>query len=190
VDEGSEELWFLDELILDADGRLEPVAEASRSDYRYFSLLNLRGVKLAGAQGTSLRGMRGQVRLSSRFLLWALSDAPQDRGFLSLRQFRESPDLRNQRFFEQANPGRWPIFYDERAHKPHSLDAPVDLQERLSAALSEDHFEMTLDWSSCSGEQVQIEAGVPAEGIPPPGPNRPGRDDQGAEKIQPRTRKE
>ena len=174
-----EDVWYLDPIVFDDEGRVEPIREALRSDYRYFSLLNLNGMKLAGPQARSLKGLRGEVELDSRLFLFASAQAPSVAGFLSLRGFQGSKDPGHQAFLDKTHPYRWPVYYDERAHKDHSLRAPVDFGEFESRALSQDHFQMRLVWDSCDGATVRVEGRVPGGVIPVGGPNRPMREDRG-----------
>jgi hypothetical protein len=179
VNADGEDVWYVDPIHFDSEGRIDPIPEAVRPDYRYFSLLNMNGMKLAGPTATTVKGLRGEVELDSRIFLFAGSQAPSESGFLELRDFQNSKDPLNQAFFGKTNPYRWPVYYDERAHKDHSLQAPRNFAVFESKALSKDQFRMKLVWESCDGSAIGVEGLVPGGVIPVGGPNRPMRDDHG-----------
>jgi hypothetical protein len=179
VNADSEDVWYLDPIRFDAAGKIEPIPEARRPDYLYFSLINMNGMKLVGPKGITIKGLRGEIDLDARFFLFAGSQAPSAAGFLDLRAFEKSQDPLNQAFFAKAHPYRWPVFYDERAHKEHSLQPPTDFAAQEPRALSRDHLRMKLVWESCDGSSIGMEGLVPGGVLPVGGPNRPGREDRG-----------
>ncbi len=179
VNADSEDVWYVDPIHFDSAGRIDPIPEARRPDYRYFSLINMNGMKLAGPKSITIKGLRGEIDLDARFFLFAGSRAPNTSGFLELRAFEKSQDPLNQAFFSKAHPYRWPVFYDERAHKDHSLQAPRDFAMQEPHALSRDRLRMKLVWESCDGSTIGIEGLVPGGVLPVGGPNRPGREDRG-----------
>jgi hypothetical protein len=179
VNANGEDVWYVDPIRFDSEGRIEPIPEAVRPDYRYFSLMNMNGMKLAGSTATSVKGLRGEVELDSRIFLFKGRDAPSESGFLDLRAFHNSPDPLNQAFFGKTHPYRWPVYYDERAHKGHSLQAPKNFEAFQPKALSKDHFRMKLVWESCDGFAIGVEGLVPGGVMPVGGPNRPMREDHG-----------
>jgi len=180
VNTDGEDVWYVDPIHFDSEGRVSPIPEALRPDYRYFSLVNMNGMKLAGPKATSVKGLRGVVELDARMYLFAGSQAPSESGFQELRAYQKSQDPVVLAFFNKTNPYRWPVYYDERAHKDHSLQAPRDFTAHEPKALTQDHFRMRLVWESCDGKTIGIEGQVPGGVIPVGGPNRPGREDRGA----------
>ncbi len=179
VNADQENLWFVDPIHFGTGGRITPIPEARRPDYRYFSLINMNGMKLAGPKSTTIKGLRGEIELDARLFLFAGRHAPSDSQFHDLRTFEKSSNPVHQEFFKKTNPYRWPVFYDERAHKDHSLEAPADFTTLEPLALSRDRLRMKIVWESCDGRAIGIEGLVPEGIIPVGGPNRPGREDRG-----------
>jgi hypothetical protein len=82
------------------------------------------------------------------------------------------------------SPRQWPVYFDERAHKPHSFTEP-QTWHGAEEPVSNHRFRMRLDWNWCDlSKPVVAELFVPRGEMPPAGPNRPGRTDAGQSKIK------
>lgn len=202
-----EDFYFLDPLEFDDAGELVPLREAYRSGWRYFSLANFDSTfartdlpppslpRLAGERVSdwrertlettnawkklqSRRGQRGEIRIHSKHRVYASPVAGNTRDFVSFFDYRTADTVFMGGLFARFNPARWPVFYDERAHKLHSVQEPTLWRER--APLSENEFEGVLTWNWCDRQSTVTAVFESVRGdLPPPGPNRPGRTDSG-----------
>jgi len=202
--------WYWDELRLNGAGALDPLPEAPRSGYRYFSLLSANGLFLKGLPPfTNMPTFPGERRESYRqrnaeaLKLWRIKASPVGTyGDISTenwhRLWKESDvtHLRDQ-FYEFAeytqlpedvikvltryNPKAWPIYYDERAHKPHTLKE-IDLPD--FGSLTANKLRLRFRWNWCdTGKPVLASAEVAKGELPPPGPNRSGRPDRSGDQV-------
>lgn len=202
-----EEFYFLDELQLDA-GTLRPIREAVRPGWRYFSMGSFNSLlaredwgvpevvqrqgesnrefserhelaRQAWLAGQTRRGQRGQVMLQSEHKFFAVAPSSIRSSFVSFFDYRTDDLNQLGGAFAAFNPSRWPVYYDERAHKPHSIEAP-EIWRANEKTITGRLFNVRLNWNWCNGAEkpvAEFEAG--ADDLPPPGPNRPGRTDSG-----------
>ena len=202
-----EEFYFMDPLEFDAAGELLPLREAYRPGWRYFSMANFDSTlartdlsppvipRLTGERDRdwkervfeatqawrklqSRRGQRGEIRIQSSHRIFASAAAGLAGGFVSFLDYRAADTEFMDGLFARFNPARWPVFYDERAHKLHSVEEPPVWRE--SVAFSENEFTGVLNWNWCDKHSpVRAVFEMPDGTLPPPGPNRPGRTDRG-----------
>lgn len=83
--------------------------------------------------------------------------------------------------FYKTAPNRWPVSYDERAHKPHAFTEPNIWNASTSSRT--DTLKARLEWNWCS-PVISARIVVPRGQLLPPGPNRSGRTDHGPVAIQ------
>ncbi len=94
-----------------------------------------------------------------------------------------SPQMRE--IFVRTAPSRWPVSYDERAHKPHSFFEPDLWRNSSHQNLRSDVLKARLEWNWCQTEKPLVaRILVPRGGVLPPGPNRSGRTDHGPATIE------
>ena len=207
-----EEFYYLDELQLDG-GILRPLREAARPGWRYFSMgtFNSRlaredwGVPSTIQQqgetnrefrerqqlatqtwldAQTRRGQRGQILIQSEHRFFPVAPSTIRSSFVSFFDYRADDVSLLDGAFSPFNPARWPIYYDERAHKPHSIDEPAIWRSK-QATNAVREFNIRLTWNWCAGGEkpiAQFESGP--DDLPPPGPNRPGRSDSGNTELQ------
>jgi hypothetical protein len=192
VNDDGETYWFLD---------MGTIPQAPREGYSYLVLGNIQGGQLRGLapyvrparqagesseafrartlkllqdwkRRASLQGSRGVIRFrtEARSLPAALSSARD--------QFRatDGPDFSRLEDPRHA-PDRWPVYFDERAHKAHAAAEPA-----IWPSLAPDSdplmpFEFDLEWNGCAAGQAIAGTVVIASPLklPPGGPDRPGR---------------
>jgi hypothetical protein len=207
-----EQVWFIDRLETGDDGLVKPIKEAPRKDYRYFAMLNLNSQHLRGAgpwngpkkergetmeqwdmrrhkaylawlHGSWAKGTRGQLHMKAEHRLYNADQLlPEDKWI----EPKDYPHLTGNalQLITKYSPRQWPVYFDERAHKPHSFTEP---QTWLTSenTISKHQFRMRFDWNWCDvSKPVVAEIFVPKGELPPPGPNRPGRSDHGERKIK------
>ncbi len=129
--------------------------------------------------GQTRRGQRGHVMLQSEHKFFGVAPSTIRPSFVSFFDYRADDINQLDGAFAAFNPSRWPVHYDERAHKPHSIEAP-EIWRANEKKITGRQFNVRLNWNWCDGAEkpsAQFEA-VP-EDLPPPGPNRPGRTDSG-----------
>lgn len=180
INKNSETFWFYDKIELNQRNQVMPIREALRPDYRYLSLLNFNGWNARTPPGSPL-GAYGTISVESHQKLFKTdTDAPIDAGeFSTLNDDAQQETDRIARY----DPKIWPIFYDERSHKPHSEREPLAW---ISAApmVAENTLRGKIEWDGCDGKQIKAVMTVPPGGMPAAGPNRPGRDDHGTDKME------
>jgi hypothetical protein len=212
IHSNGEKVWYRDEIDYDAEGKVKPIKEATRKDYRYLNMINLNSQHLRGAgpyiapkkiQGETLeewdvrrhkayldwekrswaKGTRGQVLLKAEHRLYAKQQISEDSGWINPQDYpKATGELLD--WITRLSPKRWPIYYDERAHKPHQFKEPK-IWLGNNKAISRHQFRMRFTWNWCdTTKPVQVELFFPKGEIPPPGPNRPGRTDSGEKTIK------
>lgn len=207
-----EELFYLDEVELNSRGEVVPLREAYRPGWRYFSMgtfdstlartdlampvvEQLPGERLRDWRNRKFeveqkwrseqtrRGQRGEIHFQASHRLYAVRPSSVAGAFISFQDYRTDDTRFRDGIFARINPSRWPVYFDERAHKPHSFDEPGIW--RSGTAVSTHDFQAVLKWDWCdvSGKvKAVFETGQ--GGLPRPGPNRPGRDDRGNADIE------
>jgi hypothetical protein len=207
-----EKVWYFDELTFDQDGMIKPIKEAPRADHRYFSMLNLNSQHLRGSgpwegpkkeRGETMeqwdkrrhkaylewlhkswvKGTRGQLYLNAEHRLYRAHQISQEDNWI---QPKDYPHLTGEalQLVSKYSPRQWPVYFDERAHKPHSFTEP-QTWHGAEEPVSNHRFRMRLDWNWCDlSKPVVAELFVPRGEMPPAGPNRPGRTDAGQSKIK------
>jgi hypothetical protein len=207
-----ERIWYRDDLDYDAQGKVKPILEATRKDYRYLNMINLNSQHLRGAgpyiapkklRGESLdewdnrrhkaylewekkswaKGTSGQVIVKAEHRLHSKQDVSEDNGWINPQDYPKATGEVLE-WITKLSSKRWPIYFDERAHKPHQFKEPKSWQTG-DKAISNHKFRMRFNWNWCStSEPVKVEIFFPKGEMPPPGPNRPGRSDSGEKPIK------
>lgn len=191
-----EEFYFLDNLELEND-KLRPLREAVRPGWRYFSmgtfnsLFAREGSDIRSQQDLkklqSRRGQRGQVMIQAEHKFFTVPPADLKSSFVSFFDYRADDARLLDGVFAPFNPYRWPVYYDERAHKPHSINEPEIW--RTVGNNDPRTFNARLVWNWCeNGEKPVAYFEVGPDDLPPPGPNRPGRTDSGTTELPLRQR--
>ncbi len=141
----------------------------------------------AWKKSASPAGTRGTLVVKATHRLSDHRVTPKSSDFFSIDDYTQgksnlSPELSAQ--LDGYHPARWPIHYDERAHKPHHLREP-ELWRNTQSTISESKFAMKLEWDGCVDRApITVTVRIPKNGMPAPGPNRPGRDDRGTHEIE------
>jgi hypothetical protein len=169
--------YFLDRVDFDRFGRIVPIPEALRSDWLYLSMINFSSTHVLST-GAGASGTFGEVLVDAEHVLLPNAVSVSDAGFF---------DLSRAPWNERYHPNSWPIFYDERAHKPHSLKQPAAFNSTthsMNGAISRDRFAMRILWSACPpkngrADPLEVIALVAPGSQPLDGPSRPGRSDRG-----------
>lgn len=214
--EDEETIWTYDRLLLDSQGHVTPIAEATRPGYRYFSVLNLHGLFLRGTGdfrrsrrtpgetsteyrsrldrekaawriAASPKGTRGRVdvRLDMRLVDGAFEDEAATQ-FLNFADYAAlgtaNPQLKA--LFYKTAPNRWPVSYDERAHKPHNFSMPELWRVQAEVPLRQDKLRARFEWDWCDVDApVQARIVFSPGSLLPSGPNRYGRGESGPTSI-------
>ena len=207
IHENQEQFYFLDELQIE-NSELKPIIEAVRPGWRYFSMGSFNSQLAEEDKGQphltqnpgesarqfrdrkkealiewqakqSRRGQKGEVILEAEHKFFATDPATIKESFVLFQNYRLNDMIALNGQFASFNPSRWPIYYDERAHKPHSITVPRiwDTNEETSPKRV---FQAKLVWNWCKDESkpsAQFE--IDTTNLPPPGPNRPGRSESG-----------
>lgn len=212
LNSNGEKIWYRDEVEYDADGKVKPIKEATRKDYRYFNMINLNSQHLRGTgpyeapkkrrgetfdewdirrhkayleweQKSWAKGTSGQMILRAEHRLHLKQDVSGDSSWIENQDYpKATGELLD--WITKLSPKRWPIYYDERAHKPHQFKQPPSWQLG-NIAISRHLFRMRFTWNWCStSEPVKAELFFPKGELLPPGPNRPGRTDSGQTQIK------
>ncbi len=165
----SEDLWYWDKIEWNEQGKIKPLQEAPWSDHLYLVMGNLNSARVSGS--------RGEFLIHSEQAIVPKDRGPRSREFITIDDYGPNrPDALM--FLEVMHPDQWPVYYDERAHKPHSLHRPALWGERAQWAISQTSFDLRLVWDACSRTGgLRVRALVPPGGLPGPGPNRFGRDE-------------
>lgn len=207
-----ENVWYLDELITGNDGLIKPIKEAPRNDFRYITMLNINSQHLRGVgpwigpkkqpgetmedwdqrrhraylewlEKSWAKGTKGEIILSADHRLYKNSSLAQEDQWIKPEDYPRLTGLPLQ-LITKYSPKQWPVYFDERAHKPHSFTEPATWG-KTDNFLTQRKFRMRLEWNWCdTNEPVKIEVFVPRGELPPGGPNRPGRTDSGQKKIK------
>jgi len=167
--ENSETLWTWDEIRFQANGEIQPLREAPWSDHLYFVQANFNS--------RHARGLWGELVIRSEHRVLPRDAAPLPLDFTTIDDYRPGhPDY--EEFMGRLHPIRWPVYYDERAHKPHSIHLPQAWERKKPAPLSVSVLEMRLIWDGCTEPgKMKVKALFPPGGLPAAGPNRFGRDE-------------
>lgn len=207
-----EKVWYRDDIDYDSDGKVKPIIEAPRKDYRYLNMINLNSQHLRGAgpyvapkklreetleewdlrrhkayleweKKSWAKGTSGQIVVRAEHRLHAKQDISDDTAWINPQDYpKASGEILE--WITKLSSRRWPIYFDERAHKPHQFKEPKSWQ-KVSKPISRHKFRMRLTWNWCAtSEPVKVEVFFPKGEIPPPGPNRPGRTDSGQKPIK------
>jgi len=135
------------------------------------------------------RGTKGAVDISLTMKLVAgTSSAIVDEQFIRFENYQtiaaNSAEMKE--LFIRTAPSRWPVSYDERAHKPHTFSEPVVWNSPLIETLNTDEIRARLEWDWCNRDAEAPVARVvfPRGKLPAPGPNRAGRTDHGPATIE------
>ena len=212
LNSSGERFWYRDDLEYDAEGKVKPIPEAPRKDYRYFNMINLNSQHLRGAgpyiapkklRGETMdqwdvrrhkaylewekkswaKGTSGQVIVNAEHRLHTQQDISEDSGWLNPQDYSKATGEILE-WITKLSSKRWPIYFDERAHKPHQFKEPKSWQLG-EKAISRHKFRMRFTWNWCTtNEPVQVEIFFPKGEMPPPGPNRPGRPNGGKTSIK------
>lgn len=201
--QSSESLWYRDKLAFDESGDLIPIPEAGRKGYLYFSMMHFNSMhaKLLGRfsppdrgagessaefavrRSAALRAWRkdvaavgtsGEVRVVSTQRVYANSEEllDEDQVFMTVDDYRRE----GAPFFSLMDfmrPERWPVVYDERAHKLHSVLEPKVWASH--SAVDEKTISFTLKWNWCDASAIRAELEVPRGQDIAPDVNRYGR---------------
>ncbi len=202
ISKDSEVFWYEDKIEFDENLQLIPIPEAKRNNYLYTVLFNLNSLFLKEQKAfkTPIRRqsesreayMQRKGEAYANFL--NANSAKETQGELFI-DFKQSTYLKSQVIgdfrtlkefltnpvelfkMEKYKPTRWPIYYDERAHKAHSLEAP---QINSSAQPVETYeFDYILKWNWCNTQTPHFELQKIRGVTPDQGPNRSGRDESG-----------
>lgn len=206
-----ERVWYYDDLRFNPQGDLIPIKEAPRLGYRYFSLMNLNSQHLRGAgpfkgpkkeRGEKMedwdkrrhaaflewlhkswaKKSLGSVWLQAEHKLFSKQALTEKEVWIDPKDYSKLTGALLETITKLSS-SRWPVHFDERAHKPHRFEEPLSWKN--PNALSQNRFRMRLDWNWCDLNQpVKVEAFVPKGEMPAPGPNRPGRTDSGENTIK------
>jgi hypothetical protein len=136
----------------------------------------------------SPKGTRGAVDISLTMkLVVGLSKDIIEEQFIRFENYKviatDSPAMKE--LFIRTAPNRWPVSYDERAHKPHSFSEPAAWRSPSTELISSDEIRARLEWDWCNRETAPIARVVFPKGkLPAPGPNRAGRTDHGPATIE------
>ncbi len=158
--------------------------EESSEDYQ-------RRAELAKAdwwRASSPKGTRGSVEIQLEMrLVDGQHEAELGEQFIRFEDYKtiaeSQPNMRD--IFIRTAPSRWPVSYDERAHKPHSFTEPKLWQDAAPNILRNDLIQARLEWNWCDVEKpLNARIVVPPGGRLPPGPNRSGRADHGPSTIE------
>ena len=211
INKDVENIWYLDPITYDANGQVKPIKEAPRPGYRYFNMLNINSQHLRGAgpfdspkkrPGEKIedwdarrhnaylewlhkswaKGTKGDVVLFADHRLYRAQDLSNDDRWIKPEDYPTltGPLLEK---ITKYSPGRWPVFFDERAHKAHMFSEPKSWQVQ-GKFISRHKFRMRLHWDWCDvNALVKAQLFVPRGEMPPAGPNRPGRSDSGQKPI-------
>ncbi len=225
----SESFYFDDpiEFLPDGSGRILPLREAMRTDYRYFVMFSINSQYLPSQQERVPLRRQSEETEDEFFLRKKLSISDWERkhsilgtyGFFEVSaehrlyggkllgtQARESgvggsagagasswihfddyfekisDDLRSK--LKKYAPMRWPVYYDERSHKPHSFSMPSFWDAGAPLELGRNILQMRIYWNAC-GEKIQLKAVVPKGSTIQAGPTRPFRSDEGKSTLEP-----
>ena len=124
-------------------------------------------------------GTYGTVEIKAEHRVQILSPDFDESAFVTISDYNK-PELPLYPRFAPYAPRGWPVYYDERAHKPHHLDRPASWD---LPAVSDKEFSMKFGWNWCE-DKLQAKVYVGRDSLPTPGPNRPGRTDSGNQSIE------
>ncbi len=212
INKDGEDVWYLDQIDFADDGQVIPIKEATRPGFRYFTMLNLNSQHLRGVGAyvapqkipgektadwdvrrrmafqdwlsrSRAKGTEGELVVIGEHRLYLEKDLE---GADEWMHFADYPAIPQPMFdkIDKYAPRHWPIYYDERAHKPHTFSEPKSW--RLNDKVVSRHkLRMRLRWDGCNeSESVKVEIFMPKGELPPAGPNRPGRPDAGQNPIK------
>jgi len=212
INKDGEDIWYLDQIEFDANGQMKPIKEAPRPGYRYFNMLNINSQHLRGGgpfnspkklpgekmedwdarrhkaflewqEKSWAKGTKGDIELLADHRMLAAKELTSNDPWIKPEDY---PKLTGSLLdtITKYSPSRWPVFYDERAHKPHMFTVPKSWPQ-FDKLISRRQFRMRLHWDWCNvNAPVKAEIFVPRGEMPPAGPNRPGRSDSGQRAIQ------
>lgn len=210
LNQDGERIWFLDAIRFNSNGYVIPLKESGRPGYLYLVMANANALYFRNI-GPFVPPRRlkqesysaFQVRRNQAFDTWFAQASPMgtkghidvlalhrlfdrkgetfESEFVTLEEYRSKKTaLANQ--FSKYRPDRWPIFWDERAHKPHSLQQPSQWDREF---LTENKLRMRFEWDACDrSRMVKAAAHFPKGGIPASGENRPGIENSGGNPIK------
>lgn len=212
LNSAGEQIWYLDDIDFNTEGKVKPIIEAPRIDYRYLNMINLNSQHLRGAgpfiapkklreetvdewnnrrhkayleweKKSWAKGTRGEVIMKAEHRLHTKESVLEDRSWVNPQDYpKATGEILD--WITKLSSRRWPIYFDERAHKPHQFTEPKSWHSG-NQAISHNKFRMRFSWNWCNAaEPVQVEIFFPRGEMPPPGPNRPGRTDSGQKSIK------
>lgn len=182
-----ETFWYLDQ---------GPIREAYRENYLYLTLVNFNSL-LAKGQGAfiaparlanesfqeytkrksnsyqawknmaSVRNYTGTITIEANHRVYPKTSSS---GFILVSEYAFSTQPLYLLYFP-FHPSQWPFFWDERAHKAHTIQVPPGWNKKY---LAETSFLGRLEWNWCEND-LKAELVIPKGGMPPEGPNRAGR---------------
>ncbi len=174
-----EKYWFLDR---------ETIPQAPREGFLYLVLGNIVGLHLRGIgpymkpgdyaewKARAIpRGAKGEIRFRTEVRTLPESSPAYDE---VLKQFsRPSPADFPKVENPKHAPDRWPVYFDERAHKAHSATEPAVWKSLPKDSSSLIPVEAWLEWNACeAGKKIQGVLHIPSKDrLPPGGPDRPGK---------------
>ncbi len=178
-----ESFWYWDPIRFDEEGKIIPIREATRKGYLYLNLLTLGSSRLWGAEPSSPKNSWGELEIEAIHHIYSEYLSVNPKEFLRFPEYVN----RSHPLYETMNrysPYRWPIYYDERAHKLHSLKEPSFWNAELPP-ITETVIKVKLLWNWCDNDSgLKFKVQVPKGQLFPPGPNRPGRSDSGDSSLQ------
>jgi hypothetical protein len=181
--EKRETFWYWDPIRLDSRGEIIPIPEANRPNYLYLNLINLNSSRLWGAASSSPRGTKGSLTVDAIHRIYSNSLSFNPNEFYSLQNYL-SESHPNHDEYQRYSPYYWPIFYDERAHKLHSLYKP-NFWDGKEKPMTENVIRLKLSWDGChSDKPITVKLQVPKGQNFPRGPQRPGRTESGDSSIE------
>lgn len=201
ISKDSERLWYADEIAFDPSGTLIPSPYAALPDHLYFVQFNLNGLFLksqdafvAPARQPGEHGDAYRDRYGKLFAEWRARHVPKGAqgtlrvdsehrlvtGRLRDRAFRTNEE--NERatatapLTKKLGSDHWPIYFDERAHKPHSYSRPSSWD--TSTPVTTTRIVHELKWNWCDTQSREPELSIKRLEGPYafPGQSRPGRD--------------
>ncbi len=190
VSQKAERFWYLD---------VDTIAEANWSGHLYLNLINFNSLfakthspylslkRLPNESlheyqkrnseayqkwraSLSMRGHYGVIHINADHRLVPTLSAEESAEFIRTTQYENPSQLLFEKFLPYKS-DRWPVYFDERAHKPHAIEKPSIWEKNF---ISQTVFVARLDWNACD-EKIKATFVVPKGGLPAPGPNRPGR---------------
>ena len=207
-----ENFWYRDAIHFDNNNEIIPIPEANRPGYLYLNLATLSSSRLWGLgryvspkKNNNESTEEFQIRKDAAKLEWEKHISPKgsygeliveaihrvypstlnisSKEFYTLQEYLPMTST-HYKVMNKYNPYQWPIYFDERAHKPHTINEPSFWNSKLGS-ISEKTIKAKLVFNWCDKTQgVKVKLQVPKGQVFLPGPNRPGRTDSGDSTLQ------